>query len=149
METLITITTEDKYNYRDIAKWGKFMAIVGFVLTGFMVLFGLFFGTFMSSMMEPFTQQPDMSFNPSSFGFIYILLSALYFLPSLFLLRYSTKIRKAITLDDQVNYSDAVKNLKNLFLFMGVLTAIMLVIYAFAILAIGVGGMIGGAMYNA
>lgn len=145
MEKILQITTDDKYNYLEIAKWGKFLSIVGFAGTGVLILVGMFFEAVMS--MFPMPSGAELGF--SGFGIFYVLMSLLYFVPSLFLFRYATKIKQAVKSEDQYLFSQAVVNLRRLFVFVGILTAIMLVIYGIAFIMIfTVGAAMGDMLYN-
>ena len=44
----------------EAARWSRFLSIIGFIYCGFMVLFGLFFGSVMSKML-PLTGDSGIS----------------------------------------------------------------------------------------
>ncbi|MEO9871918.1 DUF5362 family protein [Ekhidna sp.] len=134
-ENELKLTGKDKDNFLETAKWGKFLAIVGFILSGLMIVAGL------SMMTGSFA---DIPVQFGAFGFIYILLSLLYVFPSLYLFRFSTQIKQGINEKNQELCSEAYNNLRRLFLFMGVMTIVVLSFYALALLFALMGGFMGG-----
>ncbi|MBX2871152.1 MAG: DUF5362 domain-containing protein [Saprospiraceae bacterium] len=135
-----TLNSEIKSYLAETAKWGYFLSIVGFIGIGFMVLAGLFMGSFMSTLGLGAAGMGLI--NPAIFTVIYLLMAALYFFPVLYLFKFSTKMKVALRSDNEAELTTSFQNLKSLYKFMGILTAIILGLYAL----IFVFGMIGGAM---
>ncbi|WP_181163642.1 DUF5362 family protein [Pontibacter mangrovi] len=140
------ITPPSAHYLREIAKWGKFLAIVGFVGVGIMVLVGLFAGATMGMFL------PKESINSSAgmisggfFTVFYLLFALLYFFPVLYLYRFSGKMQEALRLQDEELLTTSFSNLKSLFKFMGILTIIILGFYVlslvFVFLGVGIGSM--------
>jgi hypothetical protein len=143
-ENELKLTTADKTNLLETTKWGKFLAIVGLIMSAMIVLLGLFMiGGVGGAFDEVY---PGIGGSIGGVGFIYILFSLLYILPSLYLLRFSNKLKRGITLNDQESCSQAFTSLKRLFLFMGVLTIVVLSLYGLAILFMIMGGVMGGML---
>lgn len=117
------------------AKWGKFLAIVGFVFCGFMIIGGIAATAFMSS-LGAYSSIPFMQY----IGIIYVVLAAIMFFPCLYLLKFSNKIQNALATSNQENLDMGFANLKALFKFYGIFTIVILAIYALAFL-IGIGGL--------
>ncbi|MES1219129.1 MAG: hypothetical protein ABUT20_26725, partial [Bacteroidota bacterium] len=46
----LTIDQESKSHLSEAARWARFLAIVGFVICGLIVILGIFFGSIFSSM---------------------------------------------------------------------------------------------------
>lgn len=136
----LILSKKDQNNFRETAKWGKFLAIVGFVFSGFMVIAGL------AMMGSGALFQQEMPMAPGAFGLVYILFALLYIFPSLYLFRFSTQIQTGIRQQSQEQCSNAYDNLRKLFLFMGVMTIIVLSLYALIILFALMGGMMGGML---
>jgi hypothetical protein len=113
--------------------WVKFLAIVGFVFIALMVVLSFVMVFAMSSLPAAPGQQPLPRAFGAVFGFFYLLLSALYVMPCLFLYRYAKGIA-AIPGTGQSALEDALKNQKSFWKFMGILMAIVLCIYGFFLL---------------
>jgi hypothetical protein len=121
----------------ETARWAKFLAIVGFVAIGFMLLMGIFFGSIfgaMSSFSGASYSRIGLSGSSLGFTFLYIALAALYFFPTLYLFNFATKMQVAIRNNDQFNLNAAFKNLKSCFKFLGILTIVLIAFYVLAII---------------
>ncbi len=120
------------------AGWAKFIAIVGFVFTGLIVLGGLISGVFFAFMGN----QMGMSgfpFPPFIFGFIYLIIAIIYFFPTFYLFKFATKAQDAIRMLDSNNIEASLLNLKSFFKFSGIM-----IIVVFALYFIGIIVMIAG-----
>lgn len=124
---------------KEIAKWAKFLSIVGFVSVGLMILFSLFLGTIYSSMIPGYKEIPG--FPMWTLSAFYILISILYIIPVLYLYRFATKVQIALIEDNEFELTTALENLKSLFKFVGIATIIFIGLYAIMI--------IGGAVMTA
>lgn len=125
---------------RETAKWAKFLAIVGFIGAGFMIIMGLFMGTFLS-MMGVGEEIPGFGGMGASLGIFYIVFAFLYLYPCYQLFKFSKLAKQAIASNDTGQMTIAFGHMKSLFKFMGILTIMMLAFY-FLLL---IGGVIMGA----
>lgn len=128
----IQVSEGTKAHFLETAKWAKFLAIVGFVGLGLMVLVALFMlvgiNSFISSLGAPIPA------NFGGIGLIYIVMAVLYFFPTLYLFNFATKMKKAVLANDNNNFSLSVENLKSMFKFLGIFTIVILSFYVLAIL---------------
>lgn len=115
---------------RETAKWAKFLAIVGFVFAGLMVVAALFIGTIFSSLAPQMEEMPG--FQMWIMSFFYILVALFYIVPMYFLYKFATKMQIALKGDDQYELTTSFENLKSLFKFSGIFTLIILGFYALA-----------------
>ena len=130
----------------EIIKWGKFIAIVGFVFTALIAVIGLglmLFGSAITSKM------PAGTFMGGFLGFIYLLMGLVYYFPSKYLYDFSVYIKQALLLNDQESLSYGFLRLKSLFRFWGILMIFVLVLYALMLvffigMAIFAGSLAGG-----
>ena len=134
--------TQEAIGYlKTTAKWANFLAIIGFIGVGFMVLAALFVGTFMSSMSDFSEISPLIG---SGFGLamtiLYLIIAALYFFPTLYLYRFATKTKAAIRDYQTHNLTEGLKNLKSSFKFVGIMIAVILGLYALILVFAIVGG---------
>ncbi|RDV12550.1 hypothetical protein DXT99_22555 [Pontibacter diazotrophicus] len=144
----LRITPPSAEFLRTAARWGKFLAIIGFVMIGFMVLMALGIGAFMSGMMQGMNNTTGVmsALGSSFFSIFYLLFALLYFFPVLYLYRFSSKVQRALDLQSETEIDEAFKNLKSLLKFMGVLTIIVLAFYVLSILVVFLGIGIGSMM---
>lgn len=137
---------------KEIAKWTKFISIVGFLLVGFLVLIGISFSIFFSSIASMIPPDLPNEFsdelpNPVFFmqsiagfiGFSHLILASFYFFPVYYLFNFSSKLKNAILMHDETQLEMAWKNLKSHYKFIGVLLIVVLSFYALMLL----GGILG------
>ncbi len=127
----------------ETARWARFLAILGFITCGLLVLVGLFAGTFMAGTMSSMNMGGASMLSGGFFTLLYILIAIICFLPSLYLFRFATKTRTALRNNDQETLSESFKNLKSYFKFYGIVAIIALGFYAIAIVAAIVGAAVG------
>jgi hypothetical protein len=114
----------------DIAKWAKFLSIVGFILCGMFVMGSLLAASFASDFYS-YPSNSRLIRQTFSIGsifvtMIYILIALLCFFPYLYLYNFSTKMQMALRNNDQGNLHASFNNLRSCFKFVGILTIIML-----------------------
>jgi protein-S-isoprenylcysteine O-methyltransferase Ste14 len=115
-------------------KWARIIGIVGMITVGFYVILAFLIPSLFSSIPMP---QNELQFNPMSMmGFIYtplfLLAAAVYFFPSLFLLRFASKLQNAFQFRNQLDLNFAIKQKRYFFQYIGVLaiiTGILLLLY--------------------
>jgi hypothetical protein len=125
---------------RDIAKWGRFLSIVGFVTCGLVVLLGIFSASFLSDFGKLASNTGYASGMGGIIAAFYIVFAIIYFFPVLFLFQSSTKMRTALNENDQQVFNEALIKLKAFFRYVGILTIIILAFYALAIFFVMIAG---------
>ena len=142
-ENLI-IDWRSKEFLKETAKWTKFLAILGFVGIGLMVLGSLVMLFAPSSLMS----NGDFPFGGKIFMMLlYLAFAVLYYFPISYLYQFSENTKKAIENNDNNAIRDAFEFLKSHYKFMGILTIILLAFYAI-IIFIGLIGAGDAAMMN-
>jgi len=126
----ITLTLQAESFLRNTAKWGKFIAIVGFVFTGFMVLAGLFSGLIMGGIFNQNTVAGSFS---SGFLTTFSFISVLYFIPLFYLYKFSIRMKGALDTRDDEMAAQSLGSLKSLFTFLGILTILVIGFYILTI----------------
>lgn len=127
------ITEEAVLHLESMRKWTKFLAIMGFIGSGFMVLLGLFF----TVMMRAFGQSRDFgSIVPVLMGIFYVILGAAYCIPSYFLFRFSTNTKSALATGNDESLTVGLRYLRTFFVFIGI--SVVAIIALYILLVIGV-----------
>ncbi len=110
-----------------MATWTKFLAILGFIGLGFMVLGGVALGVAVGTAA---TNQlgPIGSIGGIGIALLYILIAGIVFYPAYTLMKYSTGINVAVHTNNKQKFNEAIANLKNTFKFYGIITIISLLI---------------------
>ena len=109
----------------ETAKWGQFLAIMGYIFVGLMVIIAFVF-------ILASKYFPGLNTNGSftlGFGALYLLLSGLYMIPVTYLYRFSTQVKHGLINQDEINVEESFKKLKSLFKFSGILTIVLIGIY--------------------
>lgn len=114
----------------ETAKWGKFLAIVGYVSIGLLGLLAIF-------MMIGFSTISELSgadFPMGAFGFFYIIMGAMYYFPVTYLYKYAVQMKKGLKSNDITTITSGFQNLKSLFKFMAIVTIVIFSIYGLMLL---------------
>lgn len=123
-----TLTDDSKIKtyLLEISKWGKFLAIVGYIGIAVLaiVAIALIVISFITSI------KLDVGLSLGTFGVIYFALAILYYFPVKFLYKFSIQIKKGLESDNNQDITLGFENLKSLFKFTGILTIVILSIYA-------------------
>ena len=130
----IEIEQETLKHLNTTRKWAMFLAIIGFIILGLIVIIGLIAGTFLTAFNSG---GKDLGI-PESLMFVPILLLAvIYFFPVLFLFRFSKHTSHAVQTLDKLEFHKAIKNLKSCFVYIGVLLIIILSLYIVVLIVAG------------
>lgn len=131
-ENLIVVNQEIKDFLLETSKWGKFLAITGYVGIGLLMLMGL--GVTIG--FTVFSSVTDLGFPIGLFGLIYVLIAVLYYFPVTYLYRFSVQIKQGLTSNDQQIVATGFGNLKSVYKFMGICTVVILSIYSLALVVV-------------
>jgi len=117
------------YSYlSEASKWGKFLAILGFIFTGIFVIVALFAGTLISRATAYGGSSAVLG--GSVLTIIYLIVATINLFISLFLYRFSIKMKAALYSNDQGLLNNSFLNLKNLYKMMGIIAIIYLSLMA-------------------
>lgn len=137
-ENTLHVSDTGQQYLKETAKWARFLAIVGFVMTGFIVLAALFAGTLFSTLSAA---SPGRSnFPTAGITVVYLIISGIYFFPCLFLLQSSQKLTLALQGGSSEELTVAFEKLKNFFRFVGIMTLVIISMYALILLFMVLGG---------
>ncbi|MFZ4740602.1 MAG: DUF5362 family protein [Bacteroidales bacterium] len=129
-ETELTISKEIGYFLLETSRWGKFLAIVGYIGKGLLILLALFM-MFGLSHFSPFSAMP---YPMGIFGFVYIIMAIIYYFPATYLYKFSVQMKQGLLSNDQMTVNSGFQNLKSIFKFMGIFTIVILSIYGLFLL---------------
>jgi ATP/ADP translocase len=142
----LSIDPAAKNHLSDAARWAKFLAIIGFIMCGLIVIVGLFAGTIFERMYSSRYEGLDGGRDISMRGLgavasvVYILIALLYFFPCLFLFNFASKMKTALLSNDQDILNVSFQNLKKTFRYLGVLTIIVIAFSVILFLVAVAGG---------
>lgn len=135
------LSATDKNYLFTAAKWSKFLGIVGFVFTGFIILgsigmmaMGSFLFSGMGGSAGIFSGLGILA------GVFYIGFAVLYFYISLYLYRFGTRMQDGLNSSMPNKITEGFKSLKSFFQLTGIFTAAIIIFYIlFFVMGIGAG----------
>lgn len=126
----LSIDPVTKANLSEAAKWARFLAIVGFVFLGIMMLGAIFFISTLGNMGMTEDQTGLFGAATASAAFLYIIVAAVAFFPLLYTFRFASQMQDALNSNDQALLNASFHNLKVCYRFLGVVTIVWLVLFA-------------------
>lgn len=114
------INSEIKEHILTISKWAKFLAIIGFIGVGLMIIAVLGFFLMSSELGGALGIMVPL---------LYIVFAAIYFFPVYYLYKGAIGLRDGINLDNEKDLTEGFKNLKSHYKFLGIATIIVISIY--------------------
>jgi hypothetical protein len=116
---------------RESAKWSTFLAILGFIGIGFMVLGAIFAGIAMSAIPDdPYgSGMGPMSAMKGFIPLIYIVFAVIYFFPVLYLYKYAKGMKDALNFQNSDTLSEACVQLGKHHKFLGIMTIVLISLY--------------------
>jgi hypothetical protein len=137
----LLVTEEMRSHFYEMAKWAKFLGVVGFIMTGLITMTALTMGATLNALSEnPLTaNNPLLALGGTAVTILFILYAFLIFYPSLLLFQYSSNAKHGVLYGEQTALETAIGKIKSLFKFWGILTIIIISIYFLAIVAGAIG----------
>ncbi|ATP55160.1 hypothetical protein CPT03_01100 [Pedobacter ginsengisoli] len=135
-EVLLTVTEDIRSYIYETAKWTKFLSIVGFVVTGIMILFSFSAEALISTMNGKVgaANNPWAALGGGFLTVVFLLSALLYFYPSLLMFKYANSAKQAVLYGDQPALSEAMSKMKSFFKFWGIITITILGLYIISFL---------------
>jgi magnesium-transporting ATPase (P-type) len=130
----LELDQESTRNLDATRKWAMFLAILGFIVVGFILITGLVAGTFFSVFKS---DEVGLGIPESLMVLLFVIIAAIYFLPVFFLFRFSRETAKALKSSGQEEMRKAFRNLRAYFTYIGILAIIIISIYIAALLIAG------------
>jgi hypothetical protein len=114
----------------ETARWGKFLAIMAFIGMGLILLIGLAMAMFIPMLGAEYAQAAEMGGWGTGFILFYTLvIVTLYIYPAVSLYRFSKYMKLSLNTFNQEQFNTSLRNLKNIFKFVGIITIILLALY--------------------
>jgi membrane-anchored glycerophosphoryl diester phosphodiesterase (GDPDase) len=133
----LNIDPVSKSFLHDAARWGKFLAIVGFVIIGIMMISGITVIMLGPGSFYYDDSNFDTDMYPAMMGgliVMMVLVGLIYFFPCYYLFRFSDKMKVALASNDQETLNKSFKNLKSLLRYVGILTLIFVIMFGVSLL---------------
>ena len=101
----------------EASKWATFIAIVGFIAIGLLVIMSFSIGTILANLPEGSLG----GLSPKFFSFFYLIAAGIYFIPVFFLFQFGQKTKQALMQDDHNLLTFGLKKLRSHYKFIGIL----------------------------
>ncbi|MBK7434373.1 MAG: hypothetical protein IPI66_11035 [Chitinophagaceae bacterium] len=138
LNTDLQVDAEVQQHLSDAAKWARFIAIVGFVLCGILVLAELitvFDTDFSVGRRSNYDTRKTQEISPVFSLVILFVFTLLWFFVSLYTYRFAVKMRSAIANTDQFSFTDSMHNLARTYRFLGIVTIVYLALIVLGVIA--------------
>jgi len=135
------LNEQSKAYLLETTRWTKFLAIVGFIGLGFLVIAALVImtmGSYFSGAIPGLSSIGGV-LGSIGIGLIYLIIAAFYFYPMYSLFKFSTKMKLGIRTNNQETITEAFRHQKNMYKFMGILMIIVLCFYLLIFIVAGLG----------
>jgi hypothetical protein len=122
-------------NLSETARWAKFIAVAGFIFSGMIVIFALFY---MSVLNSRSYGRYGSSYSSGLAGamMVYIVIGIVWCVTSVYQFRFASKVQSAIQDSNQEDLDHAFRNLKIYYRICGVITIISLGLSALGLIGI-------------
>ncbi len=115
-------------------RWAMFLAVTGYIFLGLFIASGILAGTFLSAFN---TGKTDLGLS-ESFTFILVpVISIIFFIPLLFLYRFSKHSAHAVQKENEQEFKKALKNLRSYFVYLGIMVIVVLSLYIVVLIVAG------------
>lgn len=127
----LTITPNSRAYLSETAKWAKFLAILGFIGCGLMAVAAFSLPFIMNYLPgNEMTQMGGLSKGVGTImTILYLGIAVLMVFPCLYLFRFSTKMKTALSQSEFEVLDTSFSNLKSFFKFYGIMTIITMSFY--------------------
>lgn len=132
-EKQIVMTEEIKDYLLVTAKWSKFIAIIGFIGLGILILMGLLM-MFGLSLFHRLNTGGPFTVPAALYGLLYIIFAGVYVIPVLYLYRFAVSMKEGVLRNDEYEMTNGFLNLKKMSKFSGIMTIVILGLYALTLL---------------
>ena len=126
------LTSEAVGHLDVIRKWTMFLSIIGFIMSGFLVIMGLSMGFLMNLAPEANRLSGVAG---ALIGLLYIVVAIVYFFPFLFLFRFSKMAKQSLLSSSAPGLALAFKNLKSHYVVIGILAIVGLACIPLGVIA--------------
>ena len=140
--TGLTVNESMKADLLSAAKWTNFLCIIGCIGMGLLVLVAILMFALGSAIASAANAYPLLG---GGLGFIYLIVAAIYIYPIIKGFQFANGTKKACLYNNEAELARGFSGLSSLAKFMGILTIIVLVLYAIIIIGALFAIMIGAS----
>ena len=134
-----------KTHLLEAARWAKFLSIAGIACTVLMLVGGIAYSYWLTTVFQITRDFPTASMNSNDAvvvtiisAIIFLVWAIILFFPLVYMLRFANQMKIALNGNDQQNLNASFQNLKRLFRYVGVVTIIGAVLSALWVIFVGI-----------
>lgn len=132
----MVLSQEAQYYLQQAGKWASFIAIMGFIGCGLLVIVALFAGTVLSYMTR-FSPNPGLAAAAGPvLGIVYFLLALVVFFINYNLYMFASKIKRGIAFISNDEVTLAMSKLRSFFKLKGIILIVVIGLYALSIISV-------------
>ena len=129
----LVVTEDIRSHIYETAKWARFLAIVGFLTSGVLIMVAFSASAFENALTQTPGGQQMAELGSTMLTVIMLLSALLYFYPSLMLFKYASAAKTAVLYQEQESLSVAMAKMKSFFKFWAILTIVTISFYVISI----------------
>jgi hypothetical protein len=133
----LSLSNDARFFLHEAARWAKFLAILGFIGAGFLVLVGLGAIAMSSALSSEFSA---LGFSPVFIGFLYLIIAVVYLFPSLFMYNFANRAQGAVRSNSSSLLTEGMGFLRSTFRFYGIAAIVFIAVYLLFLLFLMVSG---------
>ena len=132
----LVVTEEIRSYIYETAKWTKFLSVVGLVFSVFLALMAFSANAIIEGLMVAAPANPLIQMGTAFLTAYFLFISLMLFYPSFLLFKYSNAANTAVLYADQENFTTAMRKMKSVFKFWGIVAIIVLALYILSFLLV-------------
>ena len=133
----LSLSGDARFFLNEAARWAKFLAILGFIGTGFLVLIGLSTLAMSSALSSQFSA---LGISPALIGFLYLIIAVVYLFPSLFMYNFANRAQGAVKDNSSSQLTESIGFLRSTFRFFGIVAIVFIAVYLLFMIGVFVAG---------
>lgn len=137
----LTLDTHAKSHLKEIATWGRFLAITGFIFGAIFLILALVIfsrSSEINSAMSSYRSNNNPFFS-AGFGagiaIVYVIMAIIFIVPSVFQLKFGSQMKTALDTENVDELNSSLSNMKLTFRFWGIVAIIWLVLFLISLLS--------------
>lgn len=127
----LNLCSDARFFLNEAARWAKFLAILGFIGAGFLVLIGLSTLAMSSALSSQFSA---LGISPAFIGFLYLIIAVVYLFPSLFMYNFANRAQGAVRGNSSSLLTESMGFLRSTFRFYGIVAIVFIGVYLLSLL---------------
>lgn len=132
----LQIDTNTHGHLSETARWAKFISIAGFIFSGMIVIFALYYLTLLNKAAQYSSSRSSITTGAAFAGIFYIGIAIVWCVTSVYQYRFASKIQLSLQENSQEEFETAFRNLKIYYKISGIVTIICLALSALGLIGI-------------